>query len=105
MYPELYQKWFKLNLNPTELILIEVLMKVVGLLSKATLGQIANNLPLPILADREFWSKHLATWLREIGWGSEMLNDRDRQSNFGHTNPIKRYFFMKSKYLQSNVRN
>ena len=51
MYPELYQKWFKLNLNPTELILIEVLMKVVGLLSKATLGQIANNLPLPILAD------------------------------------------------------
>ena len=51
MYPELYQKWFKLNLNPTELILIEVLMKVVGLLSKATLGQIANNLPLPILAN------------------------------------------------------
>ena len=51
MYPELYQKWFKLNLNPTELILIEILMKVVGLLSKATLGQIANNLPLPILAD------------------------------------------------------
>jgi hypothetical protein len=51
MYPELYQKWFKLNLNPTELILREVLMKMVGLLSKATLGQIANNLPLPILAD------------------------------------------------------
>ena len=51
MYPELYQKWFKFNLNPTELILIEVLMKVVGLLSKATLGQIANNLPLPILAN------------------------------------------------------
>ena len=50
MYPELSQKWFKLNLNPTELILIEILMKVVGLLSKATLGQIANNLPLPILA-------------------------------------------------------
>ena len=51
MYPELYQKWFKFNLNPTELILIEVLMKVVGLLSKATLCQIANNLPLPILAN------------------------------------------------------
>lgn len=51
MYPELYQKWFKLSLNPTELILIEILMKMVGLLSKATLGNIANNLPLPILAD------------------------------------------------------
>ena len=51
MYPELYQKWFQLNLNPTELILIEILIKVVGLLSKATLGNIANNLPLPILAD------------------------------------------------------
>lgn len=51
MYPELYQKWFKLNLNPTELILIEILMKVVGLLSRATLGQIANNLPLPILGN------------------------------------------------------
>jgi hypothetical protein len=51
MYPELYQKWFRLSLNPTEMVLIEILMKVVGLLSKATLGQIANNLPLPILAD------------------------------------------------------
>jgi hypothetical protein len=51
MYPELYQKWFELNLNSTELILIEILMKVVGLLSKATLGEIANNLPLPILAN------------------------------------------------------
>jgi hypothetical protein len=51
MYPELYQKWFQLSLNPTEMVLIEILMKVVGLLSKATLGQIANNLPLPILAD------------------------------------------------------
>lgn len=51
MYPELYQKWFKLSLNSTELILIEILMKMVGLLSKATLGNIANNLPLPILAD------------------------------------------------------
>ena len=51
MYPELYQRWFKLNLNSTELILIEILMKVVGLLSKATLGNIVNNLPLPILAD------------------------------------------------------
>ena len=51
MYPELYQKWLKFNLNPTELILIEVRLKVVGLLSKATLGQIANNLPLPILAN------------------------------------------------------
>jgi hypothetical protein len=50
MYPELYQKWFKLALNPTELVLIEILMKVVGLLSKATLGHLANNLPLPILA-------------------------------------------------------
>lgn len=50
MYPELYQKWFKLSLNPTEMVLIEILMKIVGLLSKATLGQIANNLPLPILA-------------------------------------------------------
>ena len=50
MYPELYQKWFKLSLNPTEMVLIEILMKVIGLLSKATLGQIANNLPLPILA-------------------------------------------------------
>ena len=51
MHPQLYQKWFQLNLNPTELILIEILMKVIGLLSKATLGNIANNLPLPILAD------------------------------------------------------
>jgi hypothetical protein len=50
MYPELYQKWFELSLNPAEMILIEILMKVIGLLSKATLGQIANNLPLPILA-------------------------------------------------------
>jgi hypothetical protein len=50
MYPELYQKWFKASLNPTELVLIEILMKIVGLLSKATLGHIANNLPLPILA-------------------------------------------------------
>jgi hypothetical protein len=50
MYPELYQKWFKLSLNPAEVILIEILMKVIGLLPKATLGQIANNLPLPILA-------------------------------------------------------
>jgi Transposase DDE domain len=51
MYPELYQKWFRLSLSPTEMVLIEILMKVVGLLSKATLGQIANSLPLPILAD------------------------------------------------------
>ena len=50
MYPELYQKWFKLALNSTELVLIEILMKIVGLLSKATLGNLANNLPLPILA-------------------------------------------------------
>ena len=50
MYPELYQKWFQLNLNPTELVLIEILMKIVGLLSKATLGHLADNLPLPILA-------------------------------------------------------
>jgi hypothetical protein len=50
MYPELYQKWFKLTLNPTELVIIEILMKIVGLLSKATLGHLANNLPLPILA-------------------------------------------------------
>ena len=50
MYPELYQKWFKLTLNPTELVLIEILMKIIGLLSKATLGHLANNLPLPILA-------------------------------------------------------
>jgi hypothetical protein len=50
MYPELYQKWFKASLNPTELVLIEILMKIVGLLSKALKGHIANNLPLPILA-------------------------------------------------------
>ena len=50
MYPELYQKWFQLNLNPTELVLMEILMKIVGLLSKATLGHLADNLPLPILA-------------------------------------------------------
>jgi hypothetical protein len=50
MYPELYQKWFKLTLNPTELVLIEILMKIVGLLAKATLGHLANNIPLPILA-------------------------------------------------------
>ena len=50
MYPELYQKWFQLSLNPTELVLIEILMKIVGLLSKATLGHLADNLPLPILA-------------------------------------------------------
>ena len=50
MYPELYQKWFQLNLNPTELVWIEILMKIVGLLSKATLGHLADNLPLPILA-------------------------------------------------------
>ena len=50
MYPELYQKWFKLTLNPVELVLIEILMRTVGLLAKATLGHLANNLPLPILA-------------------------------------------------------
>jgi hypothetical protein len=50
MYPELYQKWFQLNLNPTELVVMEILMKIVGLLSKATLGHLADNLPLPILA-------------------------------------------------------
>ena len=50
MYPELYQKWFKLTLKPSELVLIEILMRIVGLLSKATLGHLANNLPLPILA-------------------------------------------------------
>ena len=50
MYPELYQKWFKLTLNPSELVLVEILMRMVGLLSKATLGHLANNLPLPILA-------------------------------------------------------
>jgi hypothetical protein len=50
MYPKLYQKWFNATLNPTELVLIEILMNIVGLLSKATLGHIANNLPLPILA-------------------------------------------------------
>ena len=49
MYPELYQKWFKLTLNPSELVLVEILMRMVGLLSKATLGHLANNLPLPIL--------------------------------------------------------
>ena len=50
MYPKLYQKWFKLTLNPAELVLIEILMRTVGLLAKATLGHLANNLPLPILA-------------------------------------------------------
>jgi hypothetical protein len=50
MYPELYQKWFKASLNPTELVLIEILMNIVGLLSKALKGHLANNLPLPILA-------------------------------------------------------
>ena len=58
MFPELYQKWFKLTawrvtrhaLNPSELVLVEILMRMVGLLSKATLGHLANNLPLPILA-------------------------------------------------------
>ena len=58
MYPELYQRWFKLTawrvtrhaLNPSELVLVEILMRMVGLLSKATLGHLANNLPLPILA-------------------------------------------------------
>jgi hypothetical protein len=47
MYPELYQKWFKLTLNPAELVLMEILMRTVGLLAKATLGHLANNLPLP----------------------------------------------------------
>ena len=50
MYPELDRKWFKLRLNPAELVLIEILMRIVGLLSKATLGHLANNIPLPILA-------------------------------------------------------
>ena len=50
MYPELYQKWLKLTLNPSELVIIEILMRMIGLLSKATLGHLANNLPLPILA-------------------------------------------------------
>jgi hypothetical protein len=50
MYPELYQKWFKLTLKPAELIIIEILMRMVGLLKKATLGHLADNLPLPILA-------------------------------------------------------
>ena len=50
MYPKLDRKWFKLTLNLTELVLIEILMKIVGLLSKATLGHLANNLHLPILA-------------------------------------------------------
>ena len=50
MYPELYQKWFKLTLNPAELVLMEILIRIVGLLSKATLGHLANSLPLPILA-------------------------------------------------------
>ena len=58
MYPELYQKWFKLTawrvtrnaLNPAELVLMEILIRIVGLLSRATLGHLANNLPLPILA-------------------------------------------------------
>ena len=58
MYPELYQKWLKLTawrvtrtaLNPSELVIIEILMRTIGLLSKATLGHLANNLPLPILA-------------------------------------------------------
>jgi len=58
MYPELYQKWFKLTawrvtrnaLNPAELVVMEILMRTVGLLAKATLGHLANNLPLPILA-------------------------------------------------------
>jgi hypothetical protein len=35
MYPELYQKWFNATLNPSELVLIEILMNIVGLLSKA----------------------------------------------------------------------
>ena len=46
MYPELYQKWLKLTLNPSELVIIEILMRMIGLLSKATLGHLANNLPL-----------------------------------------------------------
>ena len=50
MYPELYQKWLKLTLNPAELVVMEILMRTVGLLAKATLGHLANNLPLPILA-------------------------------------------------------
>ena len=50
MYPKLYQKWFQLSLNPTEMVLVEILMKIVGLLSKATLGHVADNLPWPILA-------------------------------------------------------
>jgi hypothetical protein len=50
MYPELYQKCFKLTLNPVELVLMEILRRTVGLLAKATLGHLANNLPLPILA-------------------------------------------------------
>ena len=53
MYPELYQKWLKLTawrvtrtaLNPSELVIIEILMRTIGLLSKATLGHLANNLP------------------------------------------------------------
>jgi Transposase DDE domain len=77
MYPELYQKWFQLNLNPTELVLIEILMKIVGLLSKATLGHIADNLPLPILATSRL--KTLQRFLdsprfckEKIWWGSWM---------------------------------
>ena len=50
MYPKLYQKWFQLSLNPTEMVLVEILMKIVGLLSKARLGHVADNLPWPILA-------------------------------------------------------
>ena len=37
-------------LNPAELVLLEILIRIVGLLSRATLGHLANNLHLPILA-------------------------------------------------------
>ena len=71
MYPELYQKWFKLTLNPTELVLIEILMKIVGLLSKATLGHLANNLPLPILAASRL--KALQRFLNSPRFGKEKI--------------------------------
>ena len=61
MYPELYQKWFKLALNPAELVLMEILMRTVGLLAKATLGHLANNLPLPI-GSPGFMVISLADW-------------------------------------------
>ena len=79
MYPELYQKWFKLTawrvtrnaLNPAELVLIEILMRIVGLLAKATLGHLANSLPLPILAASRL--KTLQRFLNSLRFCKEKL--------------------------------